>query len=137
MVDSDGVVSGVERGQIPTTNPGLDGCLDEPRDRAEFDLTGNEGRDRDLIRGIEDGGCATACTQGFIGQAKSGKPSEIRSLEGELADPGKVELCRRTLDAFRPSQAMRNRRTHVGCAKLSNDRAIRELYHAVDDRLRM
>src|SRR5215469_18358443 len=115
MVNSYGVVRRVERGQIATTNPGLDGCLDEPRNRAEFDLAGNEGRDRDLVRSIEDGGCATARTQRFIGQAKSRKPFEIGSLESKLADPGKVELCCGPLDAVRPSQAMGDRRAHVGC----------------------
>jgi len=46
----------------------------------------------------------------------TGKSFEIRSLKGQLTNPGEVELFRRPNNAIRPAKAMRDRRAHVGRA---------------------
>ena len=91
MVNGDGVVGRGQRGQITRTNPGLDGCFYKARNRAEFDLAGNECGDRDLVRGIEYGGCAAPGAQRLIGQPQCGKTLEIGRLKGELAYLGEIE----------------------------------------------
>ena len=67
--------------------------LDQPGDRAKSDLAGNEGGDCDLVGGIVDRGRAAAGPQRLIGQPQAPGSVKIRSLEGQLADLGKIELA--------------------------------------------
>ena len=133
MVNGDGVVGGRQRGEIAGANPVLHRRLDEARDGAKPDLAGDEGGHRHLVGGIEYRRGAAAGPQRIVSQPQAREPFEIRRLEGELPDLGEIELGRRPDDSIRPSQAMRDRRAHVGTAELRDHRAVTEFDHAVHD----
>src|SRR5581483_3917984 len=48
-----------------------------------------------------------------------------------------IEFRRGSNDSVRPSQTMRNWRAHIGRTELRHHRAIGELDHSMNDRLRM
>src|SRR5260370_844972 len=106
MVNGDGVVRRRQWRQIAGSYPGVHRRLDQPRDRAKFDLAGDECPHRDLVGGIISCGGAAACPQGIVSQPKRRETIEIWHLEGPLSDLGEIALGRRTDDAIGPSEAM-------------------------------
>src|SRR3984893_518892 len=126
MVNGDGVVRRCQWREIAGAYPGLHRRLDQPRDRAKFDLASDECRHRDLVCGVIYCGGAAARPQGIVSQPKRRETIEIGSLEGQLSDLGKIEPGCRTDDAIGPSEAMRDRRAHVRCAHLWKNRKIRK-----------
>src|SRR5206468_12687506 len=99
MVNGYGIVGRCQWRQIAGPNPGFKGRFDQPCDGAESDLAGDERGDRHLIGGVEYGGGTATGTQGLIGETQAGEPIEIRRLEGELTNPGQVELGRGRTDS--------------------------------------
>src|SRR5260370_11251017 len=121
MVNSDRVVRRRQWREIAGAYPSLDRRLDQPRDRAKFDLASDECRHRDLVCGVIYCGGAATCPQGIVSQPKRPATIEIGSLEGQLSDLGEIKLGRRPDDAIRPSDAMRDRRAHVQAPQLRHE----------------
>lgn len=92
MVNGNSIIRRVQWWLIPRPDPIIHRCLDQPGDRAELDLAGDERCDRDLVRGIVDCRCAVPEPQRLVSQPQPGEALEVRRLEGELSDLGQIEL---------------------------------------------
>ena len=66
-----------------------------------------------------------------------GKRSKSGASKVSWPMRGEIEPRRRTVDALRPGQAMRDRNAHVGRAELRDHRAVAEFDQAMHHRLRM
>ncbi len=96
-----------------------------------------EGRDRDLVGGIERSRRAAAGLQRVDREAERRKALEIRPLEGQAAEGSEIRRPNPRDDPVGIGEAMRDRRAHVGRRHAGDQRAVGEGDQAVDDRLRM
>ncbi len=121
MVNGDGIVRGRQGCEIARTYPVVHRRFDQPRNGAKPDLATDKRRHGHFVGGIIHRGRAAAGSQRIVSQPKSRETTEIRRLKGQLSDLGQIKLRCRTDDAIGPSEAMRDRRAHIGRPQLPDN----------------
>ena len=110
---------------------------DQSRYVGEGDTPIQEGLDRNLVGGIEDGRRGTSLAPGLAGQFQAGKAPRVRRFELQRADRHQVQRRHPGLDALRPGQRVGDRYPHVRVAQLRQYRAVPVFNHRMNNALRV
>ena len=115
----------------------LEHPVDHLGDRRERDPAAEEGRDRDLVRGVQRARCGPPRLAGLAREPQAGECLEVGGLELEPAGLGEVETRHGDVGALGEVQGEGDRHPHVGQPQVRELGAVVELDQRVDDRLRM
>src|SRR5216683_853563 len=116
---------------------GAERTLHGPHDSAERELVGQEGVDRLLVGGVQDGGMAAAGLGRLAGQPDAREPALVEVVELEAAELFQARRRYRVRQAVGVGEGDRDGQPHVRPAELRLERPVDELDERVDHALWM
>ena len=112
-------------------------ALDHGGDPGEGDAAVEEGGDGYLVGGIEDGRRGAAGLPRLERQAQADEGVRVGLLEGQRTDRREVETRHVDRHPFGEVQRVGDRHPHVGVTQVREGRAVDQVDHRVDQRLRV
>src|SRR6267154_3806086 len=106
-------------GEILATG-GLQSSLDQTENPRKIKILVKEFGHSDFIGRVQDRRRAATHLKRLPGKSEGRKSIEVRTFERQSGRLGEIETRRRTVDAPRPRQAMRNRNSHIRAPELGD-----------------